>query len=199
MGSGRRTSGRLTLALAVAVGLAPGDLRAETQPQESTATYGDWVLHCTRSGLAASADADAKADAAPTTSCEIVQTIVADGGAAPVARLAFGYQTLAADQMMVTAVLPVNVSLPGRVGVFGTAKTGADAGPGLALSFRRCVPGGCFAQADAEASLVAAAKKEKTGALRFIDAQGRTVAITLSWTGFAAALAALEGQKADKP
>ncbi|MCM5557526.1 invasion associated locus B family protein [Pleomorphomonas sp. JP5] len=198
-----RRSG-LTLVLALAVGGAPGTLLAQTPkakpptasqvdaPQETTATYGDWVLHCARSGPVATADANTKTDAAPTTSCEVVQTITTDGQTAPVAKLAFGYPTMEAEQLVVTAVLPVNVALPGRVGLSGNGKAGDEERGAQALAWSACLPGGCYARANVEAGVIDVARKEKTGALRFVSAQGQTVVITLSWAGFASAITALD-------
>lgn len=194
-----RSSG-LTLFVALAIGLVPGASHAETPqpkpqedaPQETTATYGDWVLHCARSGPVAPADANTKTDAAPSTSCEVVQTILADGQTAPVAKLAFGYPTMEAEQLVVTAVLPVNVALPGRVGISGNGKAGDEERGAQALAWSACLPGGCYARANVEAGVVDVARKEKTGALRFVSAQGQTVVITLSWAGFASAMTALD-------
>jgi len=193
---------RLGLALAVMAAFATGDAGAQTPlpkpaaepaaagaaasgPAETTATYGNWVLHCARSK-----PADGGAEAA--TSCEIVQTIQVEGQREPFAKLAFGYPSLTERQLIATAVVPVNVALPGRIGLSGNGKAGAEEQGAQALAWSRCFSGACFARANAEPGLVDTARKEKAGALRFIDAQGQVVAIPLSWNGFSQALAALD-------
>lgn len=193
---------RLGLVLAVMAAFATGDAGAQTPlpkpaaepaatgeaasgPAETTATYGNWVLHCARSK-------PADGGAAAATSCEIVQTIQVEGQREPFAKLAFGYPALTERQLIATAVVPVNVALPGRIGLSGNGKAGAEEQGAQALAWSRCFSGACFARANAEPGLVDAARKEKAGALRFIDAQGQVVAIPLSWNGFAQALAALD-------
>ena len=91
---------RLGLALAVMAAFATGDAGAQTPlpkpaaepaaagavasgPAETTATYGNWVLHCARSKPAEGSGAEA------ATSCEIVQTIQVEGQREPFAKLAF--------------------------------------------------------------------------------------------------------------
>ena len=194
---------RLGLALAVMAAFATGDAGAQTPlpkpaaepaaagavasgPAETTATYGNWVLHCARSKPAEGSGAEA------ATSCEIVQTIQVEGQREPFAKLAFGYPTLTERQLIAPAVVPVNVALPGGIGLSGNGKAGAEEKGAQALAWSRCFSGACFARAGAEPGLLDAARKEKAGALRFVDAQGQVVAIPLSSNGFAQALAALD-------
>ncbi len=189
---------RSGVALAVMVAFAPGGVRAQTPlpkpptepvvagPAETTASYGNWVLHCARSKPADGGGAEG------ATSCEVVQTIQVEGQREPFAKLAFGYPTLAERQLIVTAVVPVNVALPGRIGISGNGKAGDEEQGAQALAWSRCFAGACFARGGAEPGLLDAARKEKVGALRFIDAQGQVVAIPLSWNGFVQALAALD-------
>lgn len=189
---------RLGLVLAFMAAVAPGGAWAQTPvpkppvepasaaPAETTATYGNWVLHCARLKPADGSGAEA------ATSCEIVQTIQVEGQREPFAKLAFGYQTLAARQLVATAVVPVNVALPGRIGLSGNGKDGDEERGAQALAWSRCFSGACFARAEADPALVEVARKEKAGALRFVDAQGQVVAIPLSWNGFAQALTALD-------
>src|SRR5262245_2990638 len=56
---------------------------AASEPQATTASFGDWVLRCQRVGTGSEA----------RRSCEMVQSVMLKGQKAPVAQLAFGKAT----------------------------------------------------------------------------------------------------------
>ena len=73
-------------------------------PSTTTATYGDWVLRCIK--------ASTTADGPTAESCEIVLTIQLQGQARPIAQLAIGRRQ-DQNELILTAVLPVNATLAG--------------------------------------------------------------------------------------
>ena len=158
------------------------------QPSATTATYGDWVMRCV--AIAAETGADRQAGAPGGESCEIVQTLQMQGQTQPVAQLAFGRLPGETDLIM-TAVLPVNISLPSKVHVSGNAGSGDEERGGIDLDWSRCLPGACFAEARPSAETLDVMRTEMNGQLLFASANGQTVVLPLSWRGITAALAAL--------
>ena len=147
------------------------------EPGATTATYGDWTLHCERTG-----DAD-KA----RRFCEVALTVQVPGQQAPVAQLAFG-KPAGTDPMRIVAVVPVNVQFPSTVKVSAGDK---DPQP-LELSWLRCLPGACFAQNLQAGDAVKRWRAEASpGRLAFTDAGGREVAFPISFRGLGQALDAL--------
>jgi invasion protein IalB len=83
--------------------------------------------------------------------------------------------------------LPVNVSFAAGIKIVADTKD-----PGVTALFRRCVPAGCFAEAelkdDQQGRFRAAAD---AGKLTYKDAADRDVAVPVSFKGFAQAYEAL--------
>lgn len=161
------------------------------EPGVTTASYGDWVLRCQRlSGEGAS------------RLCEVSQAMQVQGQAAPVAQLAIG-RLPGQDGLRVTALLPTNVSFPSSVRVgeakgdaMDTRDPGKGGGQALELSWRRCIPGGCLADAAAqEAVLKAWRVAEEAGRISFKDADGRELGVPVSFRGLGPALDALAKEK----
>nr|WP_286675477.1 invasion associated locus B family protein [Rhizobium sp. CSW-27] len=160
----------------------PEAAAVSNEPAVTTATYGNWVLRCIRM--------PASADGKQARQCEIVQTIQVEGQSQPVAQIALG--RLPGDTVLhLTAVLPVNVSLPGGVHVSGNGKEGAEEKGGLDLQWRRCAGGACYAEGKPGDDALKIWRKEAGAQLRFIDATGRVIGLPLSWNGLAQALDAL--------
>lgn len=150
---------------------APG---AVSQPDNTTATYGDWVLRCQQSVAA--------------RVCEIVQTLEQQGQRGPIALVAIG-RPVKSEPIKLVIQVPPNLTLSDKASVRVTV---ADKEEALAV-FQRCTPGGCFA----EASLGDEAFKRwrglsEAGQLRYLDAGKREVALPLSFRGFPAAAEALQ-------
>lgn len=154
-------------------------------PLSTTATYGNWVLHCVR---------------IPTESkesknnCEIVQSAQVQGQSRPLMQLAIGPVT-DPKEFTVTAVLPINVSIPGRVHVSADGKADAEEKAGLDLNLVRCLPAGCIAVAKFNEKLSAAIDTEIKGQIRFMDAGGIMQGIPISWVGFNQAMKALSAKQ----
>ncbi|WID98500.1 invasion associated locus B family protein [Bosea vestrisii] len=150
---------------------APG---AVSQPDNTTATYGDWVMRCQASVAA--------------RVCEIVQTLEQQGQRGPIALVAIG-RPVKDEPIKLVIQVPPNLSLGDKASVRVTV---ADKDEALAV-FQRCLPGGCFA----EASLSDEVFKRwrgfgEAGQMRYLDAAKREVALPLSFRGFPAAAEALQ-------
>ena len=158
---------------------APPPAPVSAEPKTTTATYGDWTVRCeTRPGEKAK------------RLCEVVQTLQVQGQQAPVAQVAFG-RPEGAGELHLIAALPVNVTFPSSVRVGTDDK---DQHP-LDLQWRRCLPGGCFADAPAnEEALGRWRTAPAPGRLQFKDAAGREVVLPLSFRGLAQALDGLGKQ-----
>ena len=107
---------------------APKGEAISSDPQLTTATFGDWVERCQR--VVAGGEA--------RRVCEVALTVTASGQSAPLAELAVGRPKKGAP-LRLTLVLPVNVSFPSAPRI---TPEGADP---VDLGWRQCVPAGCFA------------------------------------------------------
>ena len=157
---------------------APTLAPVSSEPESTTANFGDWILHCTR----------VQGATQRLKLCEVVQSIVVQGQSNPIAQIALG--RVAADEpLKVTAVLPNNVSFPSDVSLAINEKDPLAA----ELSWRRCLPGGCFADADVKEELATHWRSQtEKGTLKFKDGAGRDVVLPFSFRGLAQALDALE-------
>jgi invasion protein IalB len=170
---------------AVAVMLVAGHAAAQTppavpatvsaDPAQTTATYGDWVLRCVRAG---------EGGTGPRV-CEVVQTMVMQGQTQPVAQIAFGYDK--ADLRLTLLVAP-SVSFS-RVATISAQGGGA---PRADLTWRRCLPTGCFADIVVNADLQKTLRA-RTEPLQFAFKDGgeRDATLPFSPRGLAASLDAL--------
>jgi invasion protein IalB len=155
----------------------PGKVEAE--PQSTSATFGDWVLRCSRMEMSGQTQ----------RLCEVAQTIIVQGQQAPIAEVAIG-RIKKADPLHVTVVLPINVSFPSapQINLEGQAS--------LELTWRRCLPNGCYADATPKDELLRAWRAAKTtGRIDTKDASGRNVVVTISFRGLAQALDALNKEQ----
>jgi invasion protein IalB len=150
---------------------APGSV---SQPDNTTASYGDWVHRC-QQGVG-------------TRICEIVQTLEIQGQRGPVALIALGRPVRTEPYKLVVQVAP-NVSLGPNAGVrlaLGETEEGTLA------AYSRCIPGGCFAEVALSDELLKRWRGySENGQLRFPDAANRPVILPFSFRGFQAALDAL--------
>jgi len=156
---------------------APAPAPVSADPQSTTANYGDWVVRCQRVGEGA----------ATQRVCEVAESIQTQGAQGPIAQIAFG-RIAPADPMRLTIVLPPNISFPSspRLAVDEKDPRGID------LSWRRCLPGGCFADAEIKDDLLQRWREQTgQGSLRFKDSAGRDVVLPFSFRGLAQALDAL--------
>ena len=161
----------LAFATAAVVSLA-GNALAQV-PQRTTATYADWTVRCALQGK--------------DRSCEMAQTIQIKGRPQPISQIAIGRQTKDGPLKLVFEV-PIDVWLPGGVELVTAQKQAT-----ITAKFTRCVPVGCFAEAEVNASEIKALRAlKKNGKLQFKDARKQVVAIPVSFKGFDDAYNALQ-------
>jgi invasion protein IalB len=94
--------------------------------------------------------------------------------------------------MHITVVLPTNITFQN-----GPRVTAYDKDPGVELTWRRCVPGGCIADAMLKDDTLRAwhAVSADTGRLFFTKASGQNVAIEFSFRGFGQAMDAFAKER----
>ena len=149
--------------------------RVPAEPNTTVASYGDWVLRCQRVETAGKT----------ARVCEVAEAIQVQGQAAPIAQLAIG-RLSPGEPLRVTVVVPPAVTFPSSVRV--DAKNGAS----FNLEWRRCLPGGCFADAVLKDDVLARWRGlSEAGQLIFKDAGGQDVTLPLSFRGLSQALDAL--------
>lgn len=156
---------------------SPQSSPVSDEPAATTATFGDWVMRCQRTG---EGDKTVRI-------CEAAQTVQVQGQSAPIAQIGIGRLT-PSEPLRVTAVLPPNVSFPGNVHIVTDDKDD----PGIDLAWRRCLPGGCIADAGLESETLKHWRSRTAGGrLSYKDGAGRPAAIPFSFRGLAQSLDAL--------
>jgi len=138
----------------------------------TTAVYGDWVLRCQR------VPDDPKLGRA----CEVIHQVVVEGQQGPILQLAIG-KPQAEQQRSVVVVLPTNVLLSRAPEIAASNQAAV-----LSATWRRCIPGACFAEAEFADKLAA---QEQGGVVRFTDASNRPIEVPFSTRGLKLALEAL--------
>ncbi len=145
-----------------------------SEPQNTSATYGDWTLRCSRTGDAARV-------------CEVALAFQLQGQQAPFAQLAIG-RVSAKDPLHITFQVVPNVAFPSNVKLTADDK---DAQP-VELGWTACIPGGCRADGEFKDDQLKRWKALNTPAkLLFKDSTGREIPVPVSTRGFAQALDAL--------
>ncbi|HEX4505992.1 MAG TPA: invasion associated locus B family protein [Alphaproteobacteria bacterium] len=163
-----------TLSAAAPAADAPQPVGAE--PQTTSASYGDWILRCSRG-------ADGK------RACEVEQPfqVQVQGQQAPFGQLAIGHQN-GTGPMHITFIMSPNVSFPSDVRLMTDEK---DAQP-IVLSWSNCVPAACRSDGEFKDDQLKRWKAlTANGRLVFKTAAGQPFPITVSVRGLAPALDAL--------
>jgi invasion protein IalB len=151
---------------------AAGSARAQ---QSTTATYQDWLLQCNIS-----------ASTPPRRVCTIGQTTQAQNQ--PFSRVLVA-KPVKGRPISLLVQLPVNVLIAGNVRIQINEKD-----IGIAAPFDVCIPAGCIAKFELKDPLLQKFRgnaESTTGRIIFRDANGRAVAIPLSFKGFGQAYEAL--------
>ena len=144
-------------------------------PQVTTATYGDWVLRC-----------QTTTDAQTPRLCEVAQTIQIQGQG-PIAQIAVG-RVPGKAPLLVTVVLPTNITLPSSVQITTDEK---DTQP-AELAWLRCLPAGCIANVEIKDDILRRWRSlTNQGRLQFKEGDGREVILPFSFRGLSQALDAL--------
>jgi invasion protein IalB len=144
------------------------------EPETTTASFGDWTLKCQKTSESA-------------RFCEVIQTIMVEGQHAPIAQAAIG--RLQKDKpYQLTVVLPVDVQFAGNPAV-AIEGEGASA---LDLTWRKCIPAGCFADVTLTEPALNALRNIKNKAfIRWRNNVGQQIQLALSLRGLAQAYADL--------
>lgn len=185
-----KVQGSIVVSLALVLGAGPAAAQAPAKPSppattsgpaassissdpaQTTATYGDWVLRCVRP------------EKGPHV-CEVVQSMVLKGQQQPVAQVAVGYDK---NDLRFTLLVPPAISLS-RGPTLGVPNTTA---PHFDLAWRRCLPNGCFADVAVGPELLKTLRsRTEPMQLSFKDAAERDAALPLSLHGLVPALDAL--------
>jgi invasion protein IalB len=158
--------------------LKPEPPRSVDAPPNSTlASFGDWALRCQRLGNGAEAQ----------RVCEVAQQIRGQDQQNPVAELAIG-RLKKADSLRLTVILPVNVTFSSPLSFSADGKVLEP----LDLGWRKCLPGGCIADALLKDDVLRRWKTQTSaGRITWTDAAGHDLAIGLSFRGLTQALDAL--------
>jgi invasion protein IalB len=172
----RHTSRVLACALMFGqAGTAAAQSAQPTTPQQTTATYDDWIVRCeTRQGPPAQ------------KTCEMVQFTQLKGRAGVLTQIAIG-RPVKARPVKIVIQVPIGVWLP-----TGVKLVPDGAGAALAATFKRCTPAACFADVDVKDDVIRKFKTAaKPGKLAFRDANQKEVSLPVSFKGFNAAFEAL--------
>jgi invasion protein IalB len=149
----------------------------DVEPNSTLASFGDWTLRCQRLGNGAEIQ----------RVCEVAQQIRAQDQQNPVAELAIG-RLKKVDPLHLTVVLPVNVTFSSPPSFTADGKVPDP----LDLGWRKCLPGGCIADAVLKEDMLRRWKTQtSTGHIPWTDAAGRDLTIDLSFRGLTQALDAL--------
>jgi invasion protein IalB len=166
--------GRPVHVLAFAIGLAATGGPAVAQ-QNTTATYGDWVLQCVN-----------EEGPPPRKLCEIAQVTQVQGKNIPFSRVAVG-ALVKGQPVKLVVQLPVNILLRERVSI-----QLSDTDAAISAPFDHCLPTGCFAEFELKDDILKKFyESEGPGKVTFKDATGRDIAIPLSFKGLRSAYDAL--------
>jgi invasion protein IalB len=177
-----RRSGAIVLVAATAlVGASIANAQAAdapavgAEPQNTSATYGDWILRCARAGDGAAAQ----------RICEIVQAIQLQGQQGVFAQIAIG-RAGAKDPLHITAELPATITFPSTVKMLTDEK---DTQP-VELTWKKCLMGaGCFADSEFKDDMAKRWKLQTgNGRLLFKDGTGRDLVVLFSFRGLPQAL-----------
>jgi invasion protein IalB len=170
----------LALVSAVALpAIAPPSIAAEptapvaAEPQSTMSTYGDWIVRCLRTDGPNAAHV-----------CEAAQLWSSQGQQAPVVQIVIARPN-PKDPMKLSVQMPLNVGFPSSVKLVLDDK---DA-PVTELNWRRCVPGGCFADTEIKDDAVKRFRAQTANAkLQFKNAAGVDATLPVSFRGFPQAM-----------
>jgi invasion protein IalB len=146
------------------------------QPQQTTATYDDWIIRC-----------EVFQGPPMRKSCEMVQYTQAKGGQGGViSQVAVG-RAAKSEPLRLVVQLPIGIWLPSGVKLVADAKD-----PGLVAAFKRCLPQACFADVDISSEQLRRYRTTtEQGQILFKDGNQKDAALPVSFKGFGTAFDAL--------
>lgn len=147
-------------------------------PTSTSASFGDWTMRCQRMAMSGTEQQNV---------CEVVYQVRAQDQQNPVAEIAIG-RLKKSDPLTLTAVLPVNTTFPNAP----TFSADAKGGEPVELTWRKCLPGGCFAETGMKDDVLRRWRSQSAPArLVWKDASGRDFTVSISFRGLSQALDAL--------
>lgn len=149
-----------------------------SQPETTTASFGAWTLRCQTAK-------DQKV-------CEIDEAVAPQNQQNTIARIGLAHPLADRAQLRITVAVPPIIFIPTAPSI----KAKPDE-PGVALTWKQCFGGGCFAEAimtPAEIKVWRAVEAD-TGRIMFSATPTRNLAVQFSMRGFAQALDALNKVK----
>jgi invasion protein IalB len=160
----------------IAVAQAPAPPPAQSAPQQTTATYEDWIVRC-----------ETQPGPPPQKFCEMVQFTQMKGqGGGVISQIAIG-RPVKGQPVKLVIQLPIGVWLPTGIKLAVGAKD-----PGLLTTFKRCIPAACFADAEIKDDTI---RKFRTateaGQIQFKDGNQKDGTLPVSFKGFGTAFDAL--------
>ncbi len=120
----------------------------------------------------------------PQRICEVAHAIQKPGGSGIQAQIALG-RIVPTEPIRLTVLLPNNVTLQTRPKVIAEEREGTT----LELTWMRCLPTGCFANAVTENDVLQKLRAQTTaGRLVYQDGAGRDIVLPVSVQGLSEAL-----------
>jgi len=142
-------------------------------PQQTTATFEDWVLRCIGT--------------LPQKACEVVQFTQVQGQAGVLTQIAIGSPSKSEPLKLVVQV-PIDAWLPA-----GVKLQVNDKDPGVIATFKRCLASACFADVEIKDDTI---KKFRSatgpGKLVFKNVAQKELSLPMSFKGFGAAFDAMQ-------
>ena len=159
---------------APAAAAAPAPVSSD--PDRTTASFGDWLLRCERVPEAG-------------RSCEVAQVISVQGAQQPIAQIALGRVAREQTALTLLVQVPVNIELGAPLRLIGDDREPLV----IETSWRRCVPAGCFAGTELREEAVVRRLRDRPEPMRieFRDSTGRDLRLAFSVRGLGPALDAL--------
>ena len=154
----------------------PPAAAAPSAPQQTTASYEDWIVRC-----------ETQPGSPPQKHCEMVQFTQVRGGQGIVSQIAIG-RPVKGQPVKLVIQLPIGVWLPTGIKLIAGAKD-----TGLLTTFKRCLPNACFADAEINADTIRKFRTtSEAGQIQFKDGNQKDGTLPVSFKGFGTAYDALQ-------
>jgi invasion protein IalB len=144
-------------------------------PQQTTATYDDWIVRC-----------ETQHGPPPRKTCEMVQFTQVKGQPGVLTQIAIG-RPVKGQPIKLVIQVPISVWLPTGVRLHSGGKN-----PGISATFKRCMPTACFADTDIKDDTIRKFRSAtEAGKIEFKDSNQKDIALPVSFKGFGVAYDAL--------
>ena len=164
---------RMLAGVLVAWAVLGGEAARSAEPEQTTATYGEWTVRCV-----------AREELPP---CDMLQVAVEQASGRTVLRLSLAHLG-EGGRIGVQAWVPLGVWVSAGVQIQADGQEVELA----EFDFTRCEGSGCFIEGVVEESSLAPFKRGKEGGLVVLDSTGAPRGVRLVFTGFTAALEAMK-------